>query len=140
MTTTEPTAHEPKNCERKRAYAMADAGIREIAPMGLDAVKWTDLADRLRAIAPVVDMASAQAALAICREVRTEAQKRPHAAAYAAYAAAYAAYAAASAAAAYAYAYAKLSLEERARIRSSARRPIIEATLRAFERAIAIAA
>ena len=62
--------------ERKRAYAMADTAIREIAPMGLDAVKWTDLADRMRAIAPIVDMSSAQAALAICREIRSEALGR----------------------------------------------------------------
>jgi hypothetical protein len=166
--------------ERKRAYVMVDAAIREFAPMGLDAVKWTDLADRMRAIAPIVDMASAQSALTICREIRSAASGRrggadayaaadayayAAAAAYAAYAAAYAyadayayaaaAYAAYAAAYAYAYAYAyaaaaaaaaadadadKLSPEERARIRSLARRPIVEATVRAYGRAIAIVA
>jgi len=153
--------------ESKRAYAMVDAAIRELAPMGLDAVKWTDLADRMRAIAPIVDLASANAALAICREIRSEAwdTRKKSAAAYAAAdAAAYAADAADAYAAAYAYADADAaadaadaaayaadaaaayaadaykSPEERARVRSLTRRPIVEATVRAYERVIAIAA
>jgi hypothetical protein len=156
----------PWEIERKRAYAMVDAAIREITPMGLDAT-WTDLAGRMRAIAPIVDRASAELALAACREIRAEARKRSVDAAYAAAAAAEAsAYAASAASAAsasaeaaeastYASAYAAsaasaasasssaeaaeaVSPEERARARTAARRPIIEATIRAFERAIEI--
>ena len=160
----------------KRAYAMADACVREIVPMGLDAAKWADLAQRLRDVTPIVDQATAEAARDVCRSVRAEARTRS-AAAYAAYAAAaadaadaayaaaaaaayaaayaaadaaadaaaaaYAAYAAAAADAAdaaYAAAYAAAagkSPEERARLRKLARRPIVEATVRAFERVIA---
>ena len=79
--------------QKRRAYAMADAGIREVAPMGLAAVGWSDLAVQMRAIPAVADIASGQAALKICRVIRDEARKR-------------AADADADAAAAYAYAYA----------------------------------
>ncbi|MCA1833061.1 MAG: hypothetical protein ABR520_11365 [Mycobacteriales bacterium] len=194
----------------RRAYVYLDAVIREIVPMGLDAVTWRDLGDLLRDLAPIVDESSAKAARAVSIEVRDEARRRRAAYVVAAYAAAAAdadAYAAAVAAAADAAAvaaaadaydaayaaavayvaavaaaavaadaavaaavvaadadaaaaaaaasvaadayadaavaagavdaYAKKTPEDRARIRLLARCPIIEATVRAFERAIA---
>jgi len=153
--------------ERRRSFVLVDAAIREIAPMGLAAVKWIDLADRMRTIPLIADTASARAASAICADIRTEAKKRRAAAyAYADYAydaadaaadaadddaaaadyAAAAAYAAADAAAAADYAAAAAayadaraaSPEERVRIRAAARRPIVLASIAAFERAIGI--
>lgn len=152
--------------ERRRSLCLVDAAVREIVPLGLAAVGWTDLADRLRAISPIVDTASARAANKIASGVRDEARKRQSAsaddaAADAADAAAtYATYAAADAAAAYATyaadaadaaayaaaavdnrdaaADAKKTPEERAHLRSEARRPIVLASIAAFARSIEI--
>jgi hypothetical protein len=136
-----------------RTYVYLDAVVREIVPMGLDAVTWRDLGDRLRGLAPIVDETSARAARGGSIEVRDEARRRRATAATTATTAAAAAAAAtaatatttttatAAAAAAYAaadaYAAAKKTSEERAQIRSLARRPIVEAMVRGFERAIA---
>jgi hypothetical protein len=188
--------------DRKRSCLMIDASIRGIAPMGLDAVGWSDLGDKLRAIAPVVDTASARAAHVVTQAVRGEAKNRyaaasasvsyaasaaehasyaaitasyasasvsyafasafaseyasasvsyaASAAEHASYAAITASYAAEYASAAYAAAasvsYAASAAEHAAdgaafaRGRSLARRPIVEATVRAFESAIDLAA
>jgi hypothetical protein len=100
-----------------RACLMIDLTIREIVPMGLHAVGWTDLADQLRSIGPIIDPASAAAASEVVQAVQEEAFTRASAsyASYASYAsdgssdasdasyasasAAYAAYAAAASAA-----------------------------------------
>lgn len=149
---------------RKRSFALSDVSIREVMPMALDAAKHPDLATKLRELAPVVDSKTARKAWSATLEVMEEARTRAYAyddavhAADAAHAAASAdaAYAAASAdavpaaasadagyaAAAYAgyaaAAYGELSPEDRKRIRSAARRPLVEAMIRAFERAIEI--
>ena len=142
--------------DRLRAYAMVDAAIRELAPMVLDAAGWHDLANRMRELAPVVDVVSASAAEAACGEIWEDGRQRAaagpaaayaaadaaDAAAYAAYASAYAAAAAAASSActaADAAAYAAVAAaDSSARLQSAARRPIIEATVRAFERVIAV--
>jgi len=116
----------------RRAFLCADYACRIFAPNALEVVKKAEWADRLRALAPVVDIDSAKIAQALCREARAAAAA--DADAYAAYAAAaaaaaadayayadadadaayaaYAAYADAYAAAAYADAYAKKSNRE----------------------------
>ena len=153
--------------QRCRAYAMADALVREIAPRGLDAINWSDLADRLRTAAQIINGNRGEQARVTALEVREEAHKRWRAAAPAYVAASYAAVTAAvtattaavtaatapavaiataTAAAKYAYAAADVaafasadkSPADRARIRLQAQRPIIEATLHAYERMIAI--
>jgi hypothetical protein len=48
--------------ELRRAYAVISAVLRKIVPMSLDAVKRADLAERLRAIEPVVDIHTAHGA------------------------------------------------------------------------------
>ncbi len=124
---------------RKRSYVMADAAIREITPMGIEAM-WPDLAARLRGIAPIVDTESAREAGKASSAVRGEARKRAATDAAtdaAAYAAAYAARAA-TYAATDAAAYANKTPEERARVYSAARRPIVLATIAAYERAIEV--
>ena len=105
---------------RKRSYVMADAAIREITPMGIEAM-WPDLAARLRGIAPIVDTESAREAGKASSAVRGEARKR-----------------AATDAATDAAAYANKTPEERARVYSAARRPIVLATIAAYERAIEV--
>lgn len=62
----------------RRAYALADAGVRELAPMGLDAVGWHDLASRLREIRPIVDGASGEIAMTIASAVREDAHQRAY--------------------------------------------------------------
>ena len=107
----------------RRAYVMVDGTIREVVPLWIEAIGWRDLAARIRDLAPIVDVETARAARKVCNEVRDAARKLV------------AASASATDAAAYAAAYAAQP-EERARQRSAARRPIVEATLRVFERAI----
>jgi hypothetical protein len=84
--------------DQRRAFVLVDAAVREIVPLALE-IRWPDLAEKLRTIAPIVDRASADAARPVAREVRGECYRRR--AAYA-----YADAAAAAADAAYAYAYA----------------------------------
>jgi hypothetical protein len=127
--------------DRRRAYVLVDAAVREIVPMAMNARGWEDLAAQLRSIAPIVDRESAVSARKVSEVVRDEARKRSASAdasaadAYAAYAAdaasaADAAYAADDASAA---AYAAYAADD-----ASARRPIVLASIAAFERAIAI--
>jgi hypothetical protein len=177
------TTHEH---DRLRAYAMVDASIRELTPMVLDAAGWHDLANRMRELAPVVDVVSARAVEVAYEEIWEDGRQRAAAgrvaadtayaaallassapgqlvvepfvgsgttahaaaAAYAANAAAGAAYAAAHAAAAAhsVAACAALAIAHAAAAHAAAahaaavdaRRPIIEATVRAFERVIAV--
>ena len=92
--------------ELRRAYIAADWATRELLPMIFEAgPKLADWAPKLRALAPVVDKKTADAARDLAREAR-KAAADAYAAAYAADAAAYAAYAAAADAAADAAAYA----------------------------------
>jgi hypothetical protein len=58
--------------ERVQALTMLDETIRVIAPMGLVAVKWPDLAAQLQTIAPIVDTASARAAQKITSAVKAK--------------------------------------------------------------------
>jgi hypothetical protein len=97
--------------ERKRAYLAADYAVRVFVPLWIE-LRDKESADRMRALAPLVDKASAKAAQAVCLEVKAktyavDAADRYAAAAAAAAADAYAyADAAAAAAAAAADAYA----------------------------------
>ena len=86
-----------READKHAAFLFADWAVREVAPAALDARNKPELAARLRAIAPIVDKASAIAA----RDETYEVRKAAYAAA-ATYAAAYAAAAADAAAAAYA--------------------------------------
>ena len=97
--------------EIRRGYVAADFAVRVFAPIALEARGRKDLADRLRAVAPIVDRDSAKAAktetdaaykIAAAAAADTAAAAAYAAAAYAdtAAAAAYAAYAAADTAAA----------------------------------------
>lgn len=105
-----------------------------------DTAKWADLSAQLREIDPIVNTASARAAHKVTAEIQEEARRRQSDVAAARAAAAYVAYAAdaAAARAAAAWADAAQTPKERARIRSAARRPIVLATIAAFERAILI--
>lgn len=121
----------------KRYYVLVDSAVRVTVPMGLEAVGWKDLADKLRALPEIDSPARAIEARDVTLDVKRESYKRRADADAAAYAsasasAAAAAYAAASAAAS-AYAYAAKNAG-----RSAARRPIVLASIAAFERAIAV--
>ena len=48
--------------DQRRAYALADVAVREIAPEALDAAGLHEHAATLRALAPIVDQATARAA------------------------------------------------------------------------------
>lgn len=69
-------SHSTLQVARRRRYILIDAAIREIAPIGLEAVKWTDLADCLRGLAPIIDVDTSVAAHQISCKVRDEALKR----------------------------------------------------------------
>jgi hypothetical protein len=58
--------------ERVQVLTMLDEIIRVIAPMGLDAVKWPDLAAQLRTISPIVNTTSARAAQKITSAVKAK--------------------------------------------------------------------
>jgi hypothetical protein len=126
----------------RRAHMLVDATIREITPMAYDALGWTDLAAQLREIAPIKDAQSARSAHSIVIGVRDETRKRKATATYDAAASADAAAAAdidayddaADIAAAYA-AHACICAADGAQL---ARREIVEATIAAFARAIAV--
>jgi hypothetical protein len=60
--------------DRMQVLAWINASIRVIAPMGLDAVKWHDLAAQLRVLAPIVDTTSVQAAEKALALVKDKAQ------------------------------------------------------------------
>jgi hypothetical protein len=142
----------------QRAYVLANAAVREIVPIALDAVKLPDMAARLRGLAAIVDRETAAAARTEAYAVRNEAYRCRDAAVAAytrvLYAAAdanaaawatYAAYAAAADAAA-AAANADADADDAANATAfaadaaaaAARRPIIVAAIAAFARAIAI--
>jgi hypothetical protein len=112
---------------KRQAFAIVDGLIRDLVPSILDARKWDDLADKLRALAPVVDAETSRAARTACIDVRDEARKRRSA-----YAAASddAAYAASDDAAYAAYAAYAASASD-----DAAGRAVIEKTITILERA-----
>ncbi len=74
--------------DHRAALIFADGAVHEVAPLALDARGKPELAERLRAIAPIVDGTSARAAHDETRAVRADADAAAAAAyAYAAYAA-----------------------------------------------------
>jgi hypothetical protein len=128
---------------KRQAFTIVDGFIRELVPAVLDDRKWNDLAEKLRACAPIVNVETARAAKVVCAEVRDEARKRRSAAASAsdddaadADAYAYASAAAADAAADAAYAAAAAAYAAAADA-AAARRAVIEKTITILERAIA---
>ncbi len=151
--------------ELRRMYSLVDYSVRVIVPMAMDVVGWKDLGDRLRSISEITDEQSAGTARYTASQVRDEASKRRYSGPCAAAAAS--AYAAADAASAYAAADADAASADAASDaadaadaasdaadaadaasaaraplskaqRLAARRPIILATIAAFEKAIAI--
>src|SRR5690349_8379344 len=48
--------------ERRRAFVLTDAAVREVVPLRLEARGWKDLADELRSLPEIVDVASARGA------------------------------------------------------------------------------
>lgn len=142
----------PIEVEHRRAYMLVDATLRTIVPMSLEAMQWTDLANRLREIDQVTDKRTAQRAYRVSLETRAEIRGRlpavptPSTAAisYAGYAAnglVYAAirplYADVVIDCGYAIDSVLCAVADNPRL-TAARRPVIEATLRAYERALAI--
>ena len=91
---------------QERLYMMADWAVRVAAPERLEAAGYKEHADKLRAVEPVVDKATAKRAKKVARDA-ADAAYAADAAAAAADAAAYAAAAAAAAAADAAYAAAR---------------------------------
>lgn len=62
--------------ERRRECAIVDAVVHDVVPLALEAVGWQDLADRVRAITPIVDFDASRAACAVLDLARAEAWER----------------------------------------------------------------
>lgn len=90
--------------ERRRAYVLADHAVQAFAPLALDAAGLTGEADRLRALSPIQDAASARASSAAANAAYAASARAAANAARAASAAANAAYSSSARASSSAYA------------------------------------